>query len=92
MQKQPFYSVLTNKGDSRYVAQENIQLVGGKLKTDKNSKKACFSGNFKLTSKKTAATRINEANAAVQDYFDFYDESTESFHPRPAIKLLYPDD
>lgn len=31
MQKQPFYSVLTNKGDSRYVAQENIQLVGGKL-------------------------------------------------------------
>ena len=32
MQKQPFYSVLTNKGDSRYVAQENIQLVGGKLR------------------------------------------------------------
>jgi len=77
MQKQPFYSVLTNKGDSRYVAQENIQLVGG---------------NFKLTSKKTAATRINEMNIQVQDYFDFYDESTESFHPRPAIKLLYPDD
>ena len=97
MQKQPFYSVLTNKGDSRYVAQENIQLVGGKLgifelgifELGKIKPK---SGNFKLTSKKTAATRINEANIQVQDYFDFYDESTESFHPRPAIKLLYPDD
>lgn len=77
MQKQPFYSVLTNKGDTRYVAQENIDLVGG---------------NFKMTSTKNAAERINESNGEVQDYFDFYDESTESFHPRPAIKLLYPDD
>ena len=52
MQKQPFYSVLTNKGDSRYVAQENIQLVGGKLKTDKNSKKSLFFRKFQINEQK----------------------------------------
>merc|ERR1712228_314500 len=31
MSKQPFYSVYTNQGDTRYVAQENIELVSGDL-------------------------------------------------------------
>ena len=30
-EKQPFYSVLTTQADSRYVAQENIELVAGKF-------------------------------------------------------------
>lgn len=47
MQKQPFYSVLTNKGDSRYVAQENIQLVGGKLRLAKPKPKY-FSRKFQI--------------------------------------------
>ena len=27
--KQPFYSAYTNQGDTRYVAEENIELVSG---------------------------------------------------------------
>jgi len=77
IEQQPFYSVLTDKGDSRYVAQENIQLVGGE---------------FKLTKVRTAAGKINESNPSIQDYFDYYDEETQSFYPRPALRIIYPDD
>ena len=76
-EKQPFYSVLTTQADSRYVAQENIELVAG---------------STKMTQSKNVAQRLFEGNDFVQDYFDFYDEASETFQPRPAIKVIYPDD
>jgi len=76
-EKQPFYSVLTTQNDSRYVAQENIELVAGSVK---------------MTASKNVAQRLFENNHFVQDYFDFYDEATETFQPRPAIRVIYPDD
>ena len=45
-----------------------------------------------MTATKNVAQRLFEANQFVQDYFDFYDEGTETFQPRPAIRVLYPDD
>ena len=45
-----------------------------------------------MTSSKNVAQRLFETNDYAQDYFDFYDETTETFQPRPAIRLLYPDD
>jgi len=77
MSKQPFYSAYTNQGDTRYVAEENIELV---------------SGDLQMTSRTRLADHIYQYNPAIMDYFDFYDEDSGSYIPRAAVAALYPED
>jgi len=77
MSKQPFFSVLTNQGDSRYVAQENIEIV---------------SGDLMMTTKTKLADHLYHNNPNIMDYFDIYDDDSGTFIPRAAVAALYPED
>ena len=51
-----------------------------------------FLGSLKVTSKSTLAEHIFQQNSAIMDYFDFYDEESDSYIPRSAVAVLYPED